>query len=270
MSRRAATSSVWPRRCWSRRLRRAAADDGGSGADAGTRHQRPADRPTGAESTDATDVVDLGGTGRTSRRRADDRHAAARHRARQRDRHRRDQRRQRRHQRDQRRVAACSANPCDWSTPSEGDDRRRGPRRHRPAACSSNVDAIIGPASSLIALEVLDELMADGSWCARPRLRRSRSTTIPIVDLFFRTVPSDSLTAQAMAAAALNTGVDSYAVVYLDDQFGRPFAQQTIEPARRTGGRRDSTSGRSRPTPRPRSSPSSPPTSPSWRRGRSC
>ena len=31
-----------------------------------------------------------------------------------------------------------------------------------------------------------------------------------------------------MATAALNTGVDSYAVVYLDDQFGRPFAQQAI------------------------------------------
>ena len=93
---------------------------------------------------------------------------------------------------------------------------------------AGDVDAVIGPASSLVALEVLDELMAAGVVVCSPTATALALNDYPDRDLFFRTVPSDSLTAQAMAAVALNTGVDSYAVVYLDDQFGRPFAQQTL------------------------------------------
>jgi branched-chain amino acid transport system substrate-binding protein len=93
---------------------------------------------------------------------------------------------------------------------------------------AANVDAVIGPASSLVALEILDELMAAGVVVCSPTATALALNDYPNRDLFFRTVPSDSLTAQAMAVVALNTGVESYAVVYLDDQFGRPFAQQTI------------------------------------------
>jgi branched-chain amino acid transport system substrate-binding protein len=91
------------------------------------------------------------------------------------------------------------------------------------------VDAIIGPASSRVALDTLDELMAAGVLVCSPTATALALNDYPNRGLFFRTVPSDSLTAQAMAAVALNTGVDSFAVVYLDDQFGRPFAQQTIQ-----------------------------------------
>ena len=90
----------------------------------------------------------------------------------------------------------------------------------------NNVDAVIGPASSHVALEVLDELMAAGVVVCSPTTTALSLNDYPDRDLFFRTVPSDSLSAQAMAVYAGNTGVDTYAVVYLDDQFGRPFAQQ--------------------------------------------
>ena len=90
----------------------------------------------------------------------------------------------------------------------------------------NNVDAVIGPASSHVALEVLDELMAPGVVVCSPTTTALSLNDYPDRDLFFRTVPSDSLSAQAMAVYAGNTGVDTYAVVYLDDQFGRPFAQQ--------------------------------------------
>ena len=75
---------------------------------------------------------------------------------------------------------------------------------------------------------MLDELLAAGVVVCSPTATALALNDYPDRDRFFRTVPSDSLSAQAMAAIALNTGVDSYAVVYLDDQFGRPFAQQTI------------------------------------------
>jgi branched-chain amino acid transport system substrate-binding protein len=92
----------------------------------------------------------------------------------------------------------------------------------------NDVDAIIGPASSLVALELLDDLMAAGVLVCSPTATALALNDYPNRDLFFRSVPSDSLTATAMAHVALNTGVDSYTVLYLDDQFGRPFAQQAI------------------------------------------
>ena len=103
----------------------------------------------------------------------------------------------------------------------------------------NNVDAVIGPASSHVALEVLDELMAAGVVVCSPTTTALSLNDYPDRDLFFRTVPSDSLSAQAMAVYAGNTGVDTYAVVYLDDQFGRPFAQQMTNRLDRTGSRRN-------------------------------
>jgi branched-chain amino acid transport system substrate-binding protein len=117
--------------------------------------------------------------------------------------------------------------PVRWVNASEGDtvdETRAGIEQ----LLQGDVDAIIGPASSVIAIDVLGELMADGVVVCSPTATAMALNDYPNRQLFFRTVPSDSLTAQAMATAALNTGVDSYAVVYLDDQFGRPFAQQTI------------------------------------------
>ena len=117
--------------------------------------------------------------------------------------------------------------PVQWVPASEGTSIPEA-RAGIDELLSHDVDAIIGPASSLVALEVLDELLAAGVVVCSPTATALALNDYPDRDRFFRTVPSDSLTAQAMAAIALNTGVDSYAVVYLDDQFGRPFAQQTI------------------------------------------
>jgi branched-chain amino acid transport system substrate-binding protein len=117
--------------------------------------------------------------------------------------------------------------PVRWENASEGetvDETRAGIDQ----LLQRNVDAIIGPASSVMAIDVLGGLMADGIVVCSPTATAMALNDYPNRHLFFRTVPSDSLTAQAMATAALNTGVDSYAVVYLDDQFGRPFAQQAI------------------------------------------
>jgi branched-chain amino acid transport system substrate-binding protein len=46
--------------------------------------------------------------------------------------------------------------------------------------------------------------------------------------LFFRTAPSDSLQASAIAAEAERTGAVTAAVMYLDDGYGRPLAEATI------------------------------------------
>jgi branched-chain amino acid transport system substrate-binding protein len=117
--------------------------------------------------------------------------------------------------------------PVQLVTATEGtsvNDARAGIQK----LLASNVDAIIGPGSSLVTLEVLDELMDAGVLVCSPTATALALNDYPNRGLFFRTVPSDSLAGQAIAVVALNTGVDSYAVVYLDDQFGRPFARAAM------------------------------------------
>jgi len=86
------------------------------------------------------------------------------------------------------------------------------------------VDAIIGPASSLIALSTLDEMVSAGKVVCSPTASALALDDFPDDDLLFRTIPSDSLQARAIAAAADQTGAQRVTIVYVDDAYGRPFA----------------------------------------------
>jgi branched-chain amino acid transport system substrate-binding protein len=87
-----------------------------------------------------------------------------------------------------------------------------------------DVDAIIGPASSLIALSTLGEIVSAGKLVCSPTASALALDGFPDNDLFFRTVPSDSLQARAIADAADQTGAQRVTLVYVDDAYGRPFA----------------------------------------------
>ena len=87
-----------------------------------------------------------------------------------------------------------------------------------------DVDAIIGPASSLVALSTLDEIVAAGKVVCSPTASALALDEFPDQDLFFRTVPSDSLQAGAIAAAVDQTGAQRATIVNVDDTYGRPFA----------------------------------------------
>jgi branched-chain amino acid transport system substrate-binding protein len=88
----------------------------------------------------------------------------------------------------------------------------------------ADVDAIIGPASSLTALSALDEIVSAGKVACSPTASALALDAFPDNDLFFRTVPSDSLQARAIAETANQTGAQRVTIVYVDDSYGRPFA----------------------------------------------
>lgn len=90
----------------------------------------------------------------------------------------------------------------------------------------SDVDAIVGPASSLIALSTLDEMVGAGKVVCSPTASALALDGFPDDDLFFRTVPSDSLQARAIAETADQTGAQRVTIVYVDDSYGRPFADE--------------------------------------------
>jgi len=87
-----------------------------------------------------------------------------------------------------------------------------------------DVDAIVGPGSSLLALGTLDEIVSSGTLACSPTATALALDEFPDDGLFFRTIPSDSLQAQAIAEAADQTGALTATIVHVDDAYGRAFA----------------------------------------------
>lgn len=86
-----------------------------------------------------------------------------------------------------------------------------------------DLDAIVGPASSNVALGQLDEVVQPGTGVVTcsPTATALALDDFPDNGYFFRTVASDSLLMSAMARRVASTGVGSVAVAYLDDRYGR-------------------------------------------------
>ena len=87
----------------------------------------------------------------------------------------------------------------------------------------NQVDVIIGPASSNNAIALVPRIVEAGIAACSPTASAMALDDIPDNGLFFRTVPSDSLQADAMAEVIEQTGRASAAIAYVDDGYGRPF-----------------------------------------------
>ena len=85
------------------------------------------------------------------------------------------------------------------------------------------VDAIIGPASSINALAGLEEIVGAGVLACSATASASLLDDFPDHNLFFRTIPSDSLQAAAIAEAVDRTGASKATVAYIDDAYGQSF-----------------------------------------------
>ena len=90
---------------------------------------------------------------------------------------------------------------------------------------TDGVDAIVGPASSNVALSDLDAPVAAGIVTCSPTATALSLDEYPDNGLFFRTVPSDSLQMVALANIAERTGSTTIAIGYLDDSYGRGLAE---------------------------------------------
>lgn len=87
-----------------------------------------------------------------------------------------------------------------------------------------DVDVIVGPGSSVIALSTLGEIVSSGTLSCSPTASALALDGFPDRGLFFRTVPSDSLQARAIAEVADQTGALQAVIVHVDDAYGRDFA----------------------------------------------
>jgi branched-chain amino acid transport system substrate-binding protein len=90
---------------------------------------------------------------------------------------------------------------------------------------AEGVDAIVGPASSIAALGELSSAVSAGVLTCSPTATALSLDDFPDNGLFFRTVPSDSLQAVAIAQVLEQTGATSVAIGFLDDSYGRGLLQ---------------------------------------------
>ena len=93
------------------------------------------------------------------------------------------------------------------------------------ALVDRQVDAIIGPSSSTTALATLSQAVSDGIVTCSPTASSLALDSFRDDDLFFRTIPSDSLQAHAIAETIEQTGLRTAAIAFVDDAYGRPFAE---------------------------------------------
>lgn len=89
------------------------------------------------------------------------------------------------------------------------------------------VDAIIGPTSSTNTLATLGTAIDAGVLTCSPTATALALDSFPDNGLFIRTIASDALQAKALASLVESSGTSSAVVVYVDDNYGRPFAQAT-------------------------------------------
>ncbi len=111
----------------------------------------------------------------------------------------------------------------ELETVDEGDTAATGAAAVQ-SLIEANVDAIVGPVSSTIALSTLRTIVSDNVVACSPTASALSLDRFPDNSLFFRTVPSDSMEAKAIAQIAEQTGVQSVVVAYVDDAFGRPYS----------------------------------------------
>lgn len=99
---------------------------------------------------------------------------------------------------------------------------------------ADGVDAIVGPASSTVALSQLANAVnpATGVVTCSPSATALALDDYPDNKLFFRTVPSDSFEMAAIEKRVVGTGVESVAVGYLDDPYGRALKEALLDQIR--------------------------------------
>jgi branched-chain amino acid transport system substrate-binding protein len=87
------------------------------------------------------------------------------------------------------------------------------------------VDVVVGPASSRVALGLVDGIARRKVPTCSPATTAIDLSSSADGGFFFRTIPSDRLTALAMADVVSSTGQRSVDIVYPDDDFGSTMAE---------------------------------------------
>jgi hypothetical protein len=121
------------------------------------------------------------------------------------------------------------------SVADSGDITTDLPTRSALELIGLGVDAIVGPATSSVALEIIDTVTAAGVVLFSPSNTAATLTVVPDRGLYFRNVPSDLLQADALAQAIADRGNATVYLLVIDDPYGLGIAAQLAASLARLG-----------------------------------
>ncbi|MDA2988513.1 MAG: ABC transporter substrate-binding protein [Actinomycetota bacterium] len=101
---------------------------------------------------------------------------------------------------------------------------------------AQGVQAIIGAASSGVSLTVIDKITSNGVVQFSPANTAPVLTTYPDNGLYFRVSPSDVLQGAVIAADAIDSGIESMAVIARQDPYGEGLKDAVVKDFSAAGG----------------------------------
>lgn len=125
-------------------------------------------------------------------------------------------------------LGGVNGRPVQLVTADEGESATTAVAALDELLSDGNVDAVIGPASSKVALALVGALGDSGVVTCSPSVSAISVAGIPGRERFFRTMPSDTLQAVALARAVATTGLPTAGVLVPDDDYGEAFAASLL------------------------------------------
>ncbi|MBV9013693.1 MAG: ABC transporter substrate-binding protein [Pseudonocardiales bacterium] len=125
----------------------------------------------------------------------------------------------------------------DTSQRDEGNPSADTASQSVDALLSGNVDVIIGPATSAVALKVIDKVTCAGVIMFSPANTSPVFTTYPSHGLYFRTAPPDTLEGPVLGKLVVDDGNSTAVVMSRDDVYGNYMREATAKAIQKFGGR---------------------------------
>ena len=118
--------------------------------------------------------------------------------------------------------------PVELVIADEGADSTTAVASVDALVSDEGIDALVGPLSSNVALEVLPRLIESCVAVCSPAAPAVSLASFPDDELFVRTTASDGLASQAIAQLVAQTGVTNVVVAHPDDPFGRDLSDAVV------------------------------------------
>ena len=116
-------------------------------------------------------------------------------------------------------------NPVEYSQGDSGDTSTDTATVTATRLIGEGVDAMVGPASSGVALTIIDQVTAAGVTLFSPANTSPALSTYDDKGLYFRNAPPDGLQGAIVANLVLEDGAASAYILNLDDSYGNGIAE---------------------------------------------
>ena len=122
-------------------------------------------------------------------------------------------------------AGGVNGQPVAVAVADEGSTQEAASKALDDLLNGQKVDAIVGPASSKVALALMDRIVDARVATCSPTATATALSDYPDKGYFFRTMASDDLEAKALGEVIADSVGKPTAVVYPDDEYGRRMSQ---------------------------------------------